>query len=368
MKLVIIGPVYPYRGGISHHTTFLTEKLRKAGAEVHIISFKKQYPRWLYPGTTDKDSSNLPLQIDANFLLDPLNPLSWIKTLSQIKNLKPNLVIFQWWTTFWAITYKFLCFFLTKNKIKIMFLIHNIFPHEAKFWDSILVKVILSNNFDYIVQSTREQQKMKELLPKKLTYLIEHPIYSIQKENLLKSEDAKEILQINPDIKMLLFFGIVRPYKGLDLLIKSLSTIIKDYSINIRLVIAGEFWEPVEKYLDLISNLSLERFVKIYNKYIPNEEIPIFFSAADVFVAPYKNGTQSGAVKLAMGYGLPLVITNAIKDESMEKLNNIWVVDEYNERLLAKNVILALNNGKKTSIQLDDQWNEMTKIIMKLAS
>jgi len=368
MKMVIIGPVYPYRGGISHHTTFLAENLRKAGVEVHILSFKRQYPLWLYPGSSDKDTSILPLKIDAKFLLDPFNPLSWIKTLSEIKNLKPNLVIFQWWTTFWVIAYKFLCLFLTKNKIKILFLIHNIFPHETRFWDPILVKLILTNNIEYIVQSSREKQKMKELLPRKDVYLVEHPIFNIQKENLINSKDAKEKLQIDSDIKVLLFFGIVRPYKGLELLIKSLKTIINDHSNNINLVIAGEFWEPVEKYFDLISNLSLERFVKIYNKYIPNEEIPIFFSAADVFVAPYKNGTQSGAVKLAMGYGLPLVITNVIKDESMEKLNNIWIAEENNEEKLVKNIILALNNGKKTSVHLDDKWNDMIKLIMELGS
>jgi len=365
-KLVIIGPVFPYRGGISHHTTLLAENLRKANFDVTILSFKKQYPRWLYPGTSDKDTSDNPIEIDANFILEPFNVLSWFKIIMEIQKINPNLVIFQWWTTFWSFAYKFVCYFLIKKGFRLVFLIHNVLPHEKKIWDQILSKITLSSEIEYIVQSSGEQEKLNQILPGKKTYLVEHPIYKISQVNDIDSVAAKKILNIDFDNKILLFFGIIRSYKGLDMMIKSIVQIVSNYSKNIKLIIAGEFWEPIEDYENLIKSLLIGDYVKIYNKYIPNEEIPLFFSAADVFVAPYKDCTQSGAVKLAMGYGLPIVISPIVSDSIIDKYSNIWIMEDYNEDNLAKKIIEALENGQKISVNFEDQWQEMIKVIQKL--
>ncbi|TLM99460.1 hypothetical protein FDZ73_21815 [bacterium] len=144
MKIVLVGPVYPYRGGIAHYTTMLAKTLQDAGHDVKVISFKRQYPKWLYPGQSDRDPSGEPLTVPASYPLDPLYPWTWTRTVSSICRDKPDMVLFQWWTTFWAPAFAVVAAMLKRRRIRVGFLIHNVIPHEARPWDKILAKMALS--------------------------------------------------------------------------------------------------------------------------------------------------------------------------------------------------------------------------------
>lgn len=316
MKIVLIGPVYPYRGGIAHYTTLLVKALQAAGHEVKVLSFKRQYPKWLYPGESDRDPSQKPLTVAAEYLLDPVYPWTWRRTAVILRRENPDLVLIQWWTTFWSFAYAFVAGALKRNKIRVAYLIHNVIPHEARPWDRILAKMALGRGDAFLVQSSGQQEALRDLIPAARVERVEHPVYDMFSEQKMDRAAARRKLGLPEDLPLILFFGIVRPYKGLTSLVAAVGQLAAEGQ-KVGLYIAGEFWEDIQKYREQIDRMNLAGQVWIDNRYIPNEEVPVVFSAADVFAAPYTNATQSGAVKMALGFGLPLAITQPVVDETM---------------------------------------------------
>jgi len=316
MKVVLIGPVYPYRGGIAHYTTLLARALQGAGHDVQVISFKRQYPKWLYPGQSDRDPSREPLTIPAAYVLDPLYPWTWRAAVDAIVRFSPDIVLFQWWTTFWAPAFAFVASGVKAKQIRVVYLIHNVVPHEARPWDKTLAKWALRSGDAFLVQSSGQQDALDALIPDARVTLIKHPVYDMFSAQKMDKIAARQKLGIPEDMPLVLFFGIIRPYKGLPILIDALGQLNMEDS-SIGLLIAGEFWEDVQHYREQIARLNLTEKVHIDNRYIPNEELPTIFSAADIFAAPYTSATQSGAVKMALGFGLPVVITEPVLDETM---------------------------------------------------
>ena len=316
MKIVVIGPVYPYRGGIAHYTTLLARALQGAGHDVQVISFKRQYPKWLYPGQSDRDPSREPLTIPAAYVLDPLYPWTWHAAVDTIVRYSPDIVLLQWWTTFWAPAFAFVARAVKAKQIRIGYLIHNVVPHEARPWDKFLAKWALQSGDAFLVQSSGQQDALIALIPDARVTLIKHPVYDMFSAQKMDKIAARQRLGLPEDMPLVLFFGIVRPYKGLPVLIDALGQLNMEDS-SVGLLIAGEFWEDVQPYREQIARLSLMGKVYIDNRYIPNEELPTIFSAADIFAAPYTSATQSGAVKMALGFGLPVVITEPVLDETM---------------------------------------------------
>lgn len=365
MRFVIVGPVYPYRGGIAHYTSRMAQAAIEEGHEVKVISFARQYPRFLYPGKSDRDPSQEVMRIEADYLLDPLYPWTWERAIKEIDKFSPELVVIQWWTTFWAPAFGWISYRL-RNHIKVAFLIHNVVPHEARFFDPWLAKLVLRQGNKHIVQSESQRQKLKELLPKADPVLIEHPLYDQFAEKRMSKEEARRRLGLPEDRPVLLFFGIVRPYKGLTNLIEALALVYQE-GYSPLLIVAGEFWEDVEFYKRRIQELGLQEAVRIYNYYIPNEEVPVFFSAADVFVAPYTGGTQSGALKIALAFGLPVVASEGIFIH-LEKYN--FLTDSLNPDLimqLSQFIINGLNfhsNFSQSSSKIKS-WVEITELILK---
>jgi len=311
VKIVFVGPVYPYRGGIAHFTASLAAAASKAGHEIEVISFKRQYPKFLYPGKSDQDPSINAVSVPAKFLLDPLYPWTWKQACKEIISSKPDLVVFQWWTTFWAPAFGALARRLKRSGIKSIFLIHNVYPHETRPWDQPLVKYALSATDSFITLSESQRQIVSNLFPRAKVECTPIPAYQLSTVTKIDPAEAKSRLGIPPERKVALFFGIVRPYKGLRLLVEA-AGMLKRRGNPVHLLIAGEFWEDAEEYRKLIRAEGIEGWVTIDNRYIPNEEVPLFFSAADVFVAPYVDGTQSAAVKLAMGFGVGVVASEIL--------------------------------------------------------
>ncbi|MCZ2126847.1 MAG: glycosyltransferase [Anaerolineales bacterium] len=360
MKITLIGPVYPYRGGIAHYTTSLALALRQAEHDVRIISFKRQYPSFLYPGKTDKDPSKNPIHINAEYLLDPLYPWTWQHTARSILSDTPDLIIIQWWVTFWGMAFGALLRLL-RSPIKTAYLIHNVLPHENQIWDRSLARFALKPASSFIVQAVSQQERLLELLPNAEVHFCEHPVYGRFSEQTLSKAEARAQLNLPLDAPVFLFFGVVRPYKGLDYLLKALAKT----DGTIQLIIAGEFWEDVSVYKEQIKRLGLSGRILLINQYIPDEQAHLVFSAADALVAPYVGGTQSGVVERANGYGLPIILTDAIVNESEDLLINAQVVPAKNEDALAA----AINKVAKTprpappQSRAKDDWRRMVKTI-----
>ncbi len=308
MNVNLVGPVYPYRGGIAHYNAALAQALEEAGHRVRLISFQRQYPGRLYPGESDKDPSTEPLRFPAEYILDPLYPWTWIRTARSIRREHPDLVIFQWWTTFWGPAYASLAW-MVNRQVKVAYLIQNVLPHEIKPWDRWIAWVTLRQGHAFVVQNPREHEKLLKIIPhSSLVLESHHPAFSPFSEHPLSKEEARRQLGLSADQIVLLFFGIVRPYKGLGYLIDAMPNV----QHPVHLIVAGEFWEDITVYQKQITDLALKDRVTLINRYIPNEEAHQLFSAVDGFVAPYVEGTQSGAAGLAIGYGLPMIVTERV--------------------------------------------------------
>ncbi len=315
--IALIGPVFPFRGGISHYTSHLSSHLIDKGIEVSIFSFRRQYPAWLYPGVSDRDPSFEPLRSKAKFILDPIYPWTWDRCAKEIIQFKPDLVIIPWWTTFWAPAFSRILILLKHKGVRTIILVHNVIPHESKPWDRILTRMALSQTENFIVQTEAQKNILHIFFPKIKVKLAPHPVYDEFPGKRIDPVTARNRLKIPQGRQILLFMGIIRKYKGLQLMIKAMQ-VLKSMNSAIHLVVAGEFWEPIEEYQMQISELQLHEHITIFPGYIPNEDIPLFLSAANLLVAPYTAGTQSGMVKLAMGFGTPVVISRQITDKLLE--------------------------------------------------
>lgn len=323
MKVVLIGPVYPYRGGIAQHTTRLANAFKEAGHELLVISYRRQYPKWLYPGKSDKDPSQQVKKTAVKYLLDPILPWTWVISLRQIRQFTPDMVVIPWWTTFFGLMDIFFSRSLKSGEIPLVYLIHNVMPHERRLLDEQLTRIALAPASGFLTHTERERQNLLALIPTANVRMSPLPIYDdFQESNLTKSE-SREALGLPLNAILLLFFGIVRPYKGLSVLIDALKNLAAEPDGDcpaVHLIVAGEFWDSRSKYDRQIDANRLTNHISIWDRYIPDDQLPVFFKAADLFVAPYTGGTQSAAAKLALGYRLPVVLSNHISDQILSAL------------------------------------------------
>jgi glycosyltransferase involved in cell wall biosynthesis len=368
MRIVIIGPVYPYRGGIAHYTTQLADALDKSGIQHTVISFIRQYPSWLYPGESDKEPGESTLKTDALFTLDPLHPWTWIKTARQISKENPDLIVIQWWTTFWAPAFAFLGWLQKIAKRKITFIIHNVLPHEQQFWDKPLSKLALSSGYSYIIQTPREKERLIQLLPKAQIFECPLPVYKLSNAEKLSQSEAKEKLGVPIDEKLFIFFGLVRPYKGLGYLLEALEILHKQ-GVRPKLLIAGEFWEDKQTYLQMINQFQLNDQITIEDQYIPNERVELIFSAADCLVAPYVRGTQSGAASIALGFGLPMIVTTNVNEGiAEENKQSIQEVPPQDPEALANAIkdFLSLEKSMNNDrVPANDDWERLVQVLLR---
>ncbi len=304
-RIVVIGPVYPYKGGISHYTGLLVRALSKK-YEVIPVSYSLQYPKLLMK-KEQRDYSNKAFEIqDTKFLINTANPFNWGKAAKEILALQPDLVLAQWWHPYFAPCYQSLLGRIRK-KVPVMFTCHNVFPHERFPMDRALTKGTLKKGA-CIVQSSEDEKDLLSIFPEKKYRRALHPTYSAFCMRGLNREDARKELGIAETEKMLLFFGFVRPYKGLDWLLKAMPEIVKKLE-DCKLYVVGDFGSAKEEYMALIDELGIKEHLVIRDGYVPDGEVEPYFAAADLCVCPYVSATQSGIVQISFGSNLPVLAT-----------------------------------------------------------
>jgi glycosyltransferase involved in cell wall biosynthesis len=307
-RFCLIGPTYPYRGGIAHYTTLLAQHLRQEN-EVLLLSFSRQYPSWLFPGKSDKDPSERPLQTEAHYPLDPLNPLTWRRTLYQIRQWQPDVVVIPWWHPYFAPVWLGLGRGIQrlKPRPKLLFICHNVRPHEQGRLSRLLLpavlKSVLGRADGFVVHSQADEAILQAYLPGARVVVTPLPTYAA-----LGGEPAAELpVALPSDRPLLLFCGLVRPYKGLDVLLEALALLKRP----LHLLVAGEFWQGGRaSYQAQIDRLGLANCVTIIDEYIPDELLAACIDRANVLVLPYRSATQSAVVQTAFGRGKPVITTD----------------------------------------------------------
>jgi len=342
MKIVIVSPAYPLRGGIANFTAQLYQEL-SLEHDVIVFTFKRQYPKIFFPGKTQFEDGEDIEKIPTRIRIDSINPLTWISTAKEIIKVKPDLVIFKYWLPFFAPCYSFIAKRIEKNSnAKLLAVCHNIIPHEKRPGDNYLSKLFLSKMEYFVLLSDEVQKDLLKFVIKPKSKVLPHPVYSRFGKSVDK-QIAKKHLNIDEG-NYVLFFGFIRDYKGLDVLLNALSYLKNK---NIKLIVAGEFYSDKEKYLQLIDELNLKQNVIMFNDFIPTDKVKYYFSAADAIILPYKDATQSGIVQIAINFRKPVIATDAGGlSEVIEDGKMGYIVSKGNPEQIAE-AISKFYDGKK---------------------
>ncbi|HEX6288579.1 MAG TPA: glycosyltransferase [Herpetosiphonaceae bacterium] len=349
MKICIIGPTYPYRGGIAHYTTLLVKHLQSAGHQVKLYSYTRQYPKFLFPGKTDKDPSATTLRVACEYIVDPIQPFSWWRVYRRIRRDAPDLLILQWWVPYWTPSLAAISWLIKRRtKIKLVYICHNVTPHEESgTLDRRLAWVVLRRGDAFIVHSEQDRRKLLALLPQPQVWRTNLPTYEAFQQLTAHARPSTSIRKtLNLDGKqVLLFFGFVRPYKGLEYLIHALP-LVRENLPNAHLLVVGEFWSGRQAYMAYARQAGVEDQITVIDQYVPNEDLPDYFEAADVVVLPYVSATQSAVVQLAFGFGKPVITTRVggLYEVVQDGYNGL-VVPPQNEEALAAAIVRYFNEG-----------------------
>lgn len=369
MKIVLIGPVYPYKGGISHYTGLMYRVLSKKH-DVEMISYSMQYPKIMFH-KEQRDYSNDTFKINGTeYLINTADPINWIKVSRKINRAEPDLVIVQWWHPYFAPCYQAIIKRIKGTKV--LFVCHNVFPHERFPLDKMLTYRTLRKGDYYIVQSGQDEEDLKSIIPNAIYKRAVHPTYNAFRMTGISKKEARKVLGIAEDEKVMLFFGFVRKYKGLDYLIKAMPR-IKERLDKCRLLIVGDFGDDKEEYIESIQDNGIKDVVDVHDGYIPDKEVEKYFAACDTVVLPYVSATQSGIVQIAYGFDKPVIATDVggLPDVVSDGITG-YLVKQEDPDALAEAVVRLLSsdlsefeaNVRKEADRFS--WDRMVENIEKL--
>lgn len=306
MIIDLLGPVYPYRGGISHYTTRLYRELIAQGHNVRVLNLTRQYPDFLFPGTSQTDTSDAAFEVESIRTVDSVNPVSWVSTAQAIRARKTELLIVQWWHSYFTPSFGSIAAAARASGTRVVFLCHNVLPHEAKPWDKWLARAAYSIPHAFVVHARSEKNRLENIVGTRGDIRVHpHPVYDLFTPDTMPDK-ATARAQLAPQARrVVLFFGLIRPYKGVDVLLEALARIPE--SEGIEAIVAGECYDDISRYQTLVQDLKLQDRVHLHLRYIPNDEVSVFMAAADVVVLPYRNASQSGIVQIAYACGKPVI-------------------------------------------------------------
>lgn len=309
MKIALLGPSAPYRGGIAHHNNMLVRSLRERGHRVDMITFSRQYPAFLYPGAFQLERGEEFADIGAERLLDSMNPVSWFRTAAEIRRREYDLVINRFWIPLFAPMFGTVARRLGGGRPdgRVVTVVDNLLPHEPRPGDRAMTRFQFRYCNGAITQSGTVSRQFQQSFPSIPETLIPHPVYE-HFGRPMPREEARRRLGIGEG-PCLLFFGFVRRYKGLDLLLEAMPAILERVP-EARLLVVGEYFDDQSEYEQIIDRHRLADRVDVVDRYIPNEEVPQWFSAADLLVLPYRSATNSGIVQIGYNFSLPSIVTD----------------------------------------------------------
>jgi len=309
MKIIIVGTAFPYRGGLAAYNERLAREYVKQGNDVEVITFSLQYPAFLFPGKTQFSSETTPTDLKITRRINAINPLSWISVGKEIKRKSPDKVIFCYWMAFMAPCFGTIARYARSPKTKMVAMIHNMIPHEPTILDKLFPKYFVKSMDGFVAMAESvvadinhfdRDNKPKAVSP--------HPIYDHYGVALSKKTAAMK-LGLHEQKHYILFFGFIRHYKGLDLLLEAFAdSRLREFPV--RLIVAGEFYENPQPYLEAVIRLKLEGLVELRTGFIPDNEVRNYFSVADIVAQPYRSATQSGVSQIAYHFEKPMLVTN----------------------------------------------------------
>lgn len=305
-SVIIIGPAHPLRGGLATFDERLCRQFLKEGHQCSIYSFSLQYPSFLFPGTTQYSSEPAPTDINIHTVINSVNPLNWLKVGKQLKNKRPDLIVVRYWLPLMGPALGTILRQVRKNKhTKIVAITDNVIPHEKRFGDKPFTQYFLKTCDAFVTMSEKVMNDLRSFEKTKPAAQVLHPLYD-NFGDAVSTQSARQYLNLPGTEKIILFFGFIRRYKGLDILLEALSLV----DAPIKLLVAGEFYEDEQHYLEQIERLNISDKIILKTSFIPDSEVKYYICAADVVIQPYRSATQSGVTPLCYHFEKPMIVTN----------------------------------------------------------
>lgn len=382
-KIVIIGPAHPLRGGLATFNQRLAKQFIEEGHQCSIYSFSLQYPSFLFPGKSQFTNEPAPENITIHSLINSISPFNWIKTGNRLRKESPDLIIVRFWLPFMGPALGTILRRVKKNNhTKIICIADNVIPHEKRPGDKPFTKYFLKSCDAFITMSEKVMNVLRSFEKDKPAQLVSHPLYDNFGEIISKAE-ARKHLGLPENEKIILFFGFIRQYKGLDLLLEAMAEMKNSKSQTLnqpagesipKLLVAGEFYEDSKPYFDQIEKLGIKDNLLLRTDFIPDSEVKYFLSAADAVIQPYRNATQSGVTPLAYHFEKPMVVTNVGGLPSLVPHEKVGLVVEPNPQAIADGILRFYQLGEDYFIphlrneKQKYSWTKMVAAIFQLAN
>lgn len=374
MKIVILGPAHPLRGGIAIFNERLARQFQNEGHEVTIYSFSLQYPGFLFPGTTQYSSEPAPVDLNINTTVNSVNPLNWLAVGNEIKKKKPDLVVVRYWLPLMGPALGTILRRIKSNKhTKIICIADNVVPHEKRIGDHAFTNYFIKPVDAFVTMSEKVLTDLRTFTQTKPAVLQPHPLYDVF-GNAVSKQQARTHLGINQDAFVFLFFGFIRKYKGLDLLLEAFAKLKQLPIANCQLLVAGEFYEDRKLYDELIEQLGIKEDLILKTEFIADSEVKYYLCAADAVVQPYRNATQSGVTPLAYHFEIPMIVTNVGGLPAFVPHGKVGLVCEPTVDSIAAVMQQYMQTGSNEYLpHLREEkkkygWDKMTAAILQLAA
>jgi glycosyltransferase involved in cell wall biosynthesis len=373
-NILIIGPAHPLRGGLASYNERLAREFQREGHSCALYTFSLQYPGFLFPGTTQYSSEPAPENLTIHVKLNSINPLNWWQCGRNIRKMNPDIIVVRYWLPFMGPCLGTVLRLIKKNKhTKVICIADNIIPHEKRPGDDLFTRYFLKPIDGFITMSQKVLNDLKPLSNKPAQF-INHPLYD-NFGNALPQHEALQHLKLDPNRRWMLFFGFIRPYKGLKLLLEAMHLLKTNGWLEkekISLLIAGEFYDDPAPYHQLIEQYQLQNNINLHTDFIPDSEVRYYFSAANRVVQPYLQATQSGVTPLAYHFNVPMLVTRvgALADLVPPAIGE---VAEPNAESVAEHIQRLFERDTKSMQEAIERekgqyaWSNITRAILSLA-